>query len=153
LLSNPTLAGTGGLPRGRVVEMYGPESSGKTTVALHVIAEAQKMGAWTGREAAGRSTHYRMYFPPARPWLDAHTSRTAPHHTARTGGTCVFIDAEHALDPGYARRLGVDVDNLYISQPDNGEQALDIAETLIKSGTVDCVVRSRALLPVPAPLV
>lgn len=64
-------------------------------------------------------------------------------HACTPGGTCVFIDAEHALDPGYARRLGVDVDNLYISQPDNGEQGLDIAETLIKSGTVDCVVRLR----------
>ncbi|MCA3420792.1 MAG: DNA recombination/repair protein RecA, partial [Roseomonas sp.] len=81
--------GIGGLPKGRIVEIYGPESSGKTTLALHVIAEAQKRG-----------------------------------------GTCAFVDAEHALDPGYARKLGVDVDNLLISQPDAGEQALEIADTL-----------------------
>src|ERR1700734_335772 len=91
--------GIGGLPRGRVVEIYGPESSGKTTLALHAIAEAQKRG-----------------------------------------GTCAFIDAEHALDPGYARRLGVDVDNLLISQPDAGEQALEICDTLVRSGAVDVVV-------------
>lgn len=91
--------GIGGLPRGRIVEIYGPESSGKTTVALHVIASAQK-----------------------------------------TGGTAAFIDAEHALDPIYAEKLGVDIKNLYVSQPDNGEQALDIAETLIRSGSVDIVV-------------
>jgi recombination protein RecA len=82
--------GIGGLPRGRVIEIYGPESSGKTTLALHVIAEAQK-----------------------------------------TGGTCAFVDAEHALDPGYAKKLGVDIDNLLISQPDAGEQALEIADTLV----------------------
>lgn len=91
--------GIGGLPRGRIVEMYGPESSGKTTVALHVIASAQ-----------------------------------------RAGGTAAFIDAEHALDPIYAEKLGVDIKNLYVSQPDNGEQALDIAETLIRSGSIDIVV-------------
>lgn len=91
--------GVGGLPRGRVVEIYGPESSGKTTVALHCVAEAQK-----------------------------------------TGGIAAFIDAEHALDPVYARKLGVDVDNLYISQPDNGEQALEICEALVRSGAVDIVV-------------
>jgi recombination protein RecA len=88
--------GIGGLPKGRIVEIYGPESSGKTTLALHVIAEAQKRG-----------------------------------------GTCAFVDAEHALDPGYARKLGVDVDNLLISQPDAGEQALEIADTLVRSGAVD----------------
>ncbi len=88
--------GIGGLPRGRVVEIYGPESSGKTTLALHVIAEAQKRG-----------------------------------------GTCAFIDAEHALDASYARKLGVDIDNLLISQPDTGEQALEIADTLVRSGAVD----------------
>ncbi|MBQ5546125.1 MAG: recombinase RecA [Acetobacter sp.] len=91
--------GIGGLPRGRVVEIYGPESSGKTTLALHVIAEAQK-----------------------------------------NGGTCAFIDAEHALDPGYAKKLGVDVDNLLISQPDAGEQALEIADTLVRSGAIDVLV-------------
>ena len=91
--------GIGGLPRGRIVEIYGPESSGKTTVALHVIAEAQ-----------------------------------------RNGGTAAFIDAEHALDPTYAQRLGVDIDNLYVSQPDNGEQALEIAESLVRSGSIDCIV-------------
>ena len=91
--------GIGGLPRGRVMEIYGPESSGKTTLALHAIAEAQKRG-----------------------------------------GTCAFIDAEHALDPGYARKLGVDVDNLLISQPDTGEQALEICDTLVRSGAIDVVV-------------
>jgi recombination protein RecA len=91
--------GIGGIPRGRVIEIYGPESSGKTTVSLHVIAQAQKLG-----------------------------------------GTCAFIDAEHALDPTYAEKLGVQLDDLLISQPDNGEQALNIAETLVKSGSVDLVV-------------
>jgi recombination protein RecA len=91
--------GIGGLPRGRIVEIYGPESSGKTTLALHVIAEAQK-----------------------------------------TGGTCAFIDAEHALDPGYARKLGVDLDGLLISQPDAGEQALEIADTLVRSAAIDILV-------------
>lgn len=91
--------GIGGLPRGRIIEIYGPESSGKTTVALHVISEAQKLG-----------------------------------------GTAGFIDAEHALDPVYASKLGVDVPNLYISQPDTGEQALDITESLVRSGAFDIVV-------------
>ena len=91
--------GIGGVPRGRIVEIYGPESSGKTTVTLHILAEAQKMG-----------------------------------------GTAAFIDAEHALDPQYASKLGVDIDNLYISQPDTGEQALEICEALVRSGAVDCVV-------------
>ncbi|MGN0797987.1 MAG: recombinase RecA [Christensenellales bacterium] len=91
--------GIGGVPRGRIVEIYGPESSGKTTVSLHIIAEAQKLG-----------------------------------------GTAAFIDAEHALDPVYAGHLGVDLDELYVSQPDNGEQALDICETLVKSGAFDLVV-------------
>jgi recombination protein RecA len=100
--------GIGGLPKGRVVEIYGPESSGKTTLALHVIAEAQKRG-----------------------------------------GTCAFIDAEHALDPGYARKLGVDVDNLLISQPDAGEQALEIADTLVRSGAVDVLVVDSVAALVP----
>ncbi|MFY9531737.1 MAG: recombinase RecA [Candidatus Acidiferrales bacterium] len=100
--------GIGGFPRGRVVEVYGPESGGKTTLTLHVIAEAQKMG-----------------------------------------GQAAFIDAEHALDPGYARKLGVDVDNLLVSQPDNGEQALEIAETLIRSGAVDVVVVDSVAALVP----
>lgn len=91
--------GIGGLPRGRIIEIYGPESSGKTTLTLHAIAEAQK-----------------------------------------AGGTAAFIDAEHALDPVYAAKLGVDVGNLYISQPDNGEQALEIADTLVRSGAIDIVV-------------
>jgi recombination protein RecA len=91
--------GIGGLPRGRIIEIYGPESSGKTTLALHVIAEAQK-----------------------------------------SGGTCAFIDAEHALDPGYARKLGVDLDGLLISQPDAGEQALEIADTLVRSAAIDVLV-------------
>ncbi len=91
--------GIGGVPRGRIIEIYGPESSGKTTLALHIIAEAQKLG-----------------------------------------GISAFIDAEHALDPVYAEKLGVDLKNLYVSQPDNGEQALDIAEELVKSGSIDVVV-------------
>ena len=91
--------GIGGIPKGRIIEIYGPESSGKTTVALHIVAEVQK-----------------------------------------TGGTAAFIDAEHALDPSYAARLGVQLENLYISQPDNGEQALDIVETLVRSGAIDVVV-------------
>jgi len=100
--------GVGGFPRGRVVEIYGPESGGKTTLTLHAIAEAQKLG-----------------------------------------GTAAFIDAEHALDPVYARKLGVDVENLLVSQPDNGEQALEIAETLIKSGAVDIVVIDSVAALVP----
>ena len=100
--------GIGGLPRGRIVEIYGPESSGKTTMALHAIAEAQKKG-----------------------------------------GTCAFIDAEHALDPGYARKLGVDVDNLLISQPDAGEQALEIADTLVRSGAIDVLVIDSVAALVP----
>src|SRR5436305_4984709 len=100
--------GIGGLPRGRVVEIYGPESSGKTTLALHVIAEAQK-----------------------------------------GGGTCAFIDAEHALDPAYARKLGVDVDDLLISQPDAGEQALEIADTLVRSGAIDVLVIDSVAALVP----
>jgi recombination protein RecA len=100
--------GVGGFPRGRVVEIYGPESSGKTTVALHVIAEAQKLG-----------------------------------------GTAAFIDAEHALDPTYARNLGVNLDELYVSQPDTGEQALEIAEALVRSGAVDVVVIDSVAALVP----
>ncbi|GAN64326.1 recombinase RecA [Acetobacter indonesiensis] len=100
--------GIGGLPRGRVIEIYGPESSGKTTLALHAIAEAQKRG-----------------------------------------GTCAFIDAEHALDPGYAKKLGVDVDNLLISQPDAGEQALEIADTLVRSGAIDVLVVDSVAALVP----
>ncbi|MBM3800821.1 MAG: recombinase RecA [Acidimicrobiia bacterium] len=105
-LSLDAALGVGGMPRGRVVEIFGPESSGKTTLALHVIAEAQK-----------------------------------------TGGMAAFIDAEHALDAAYARKLGVDVDNLLVSQPDSGEQALEIAEMLVRSGALDvCVVDSVAAL-------
>src|SRR2546427_1051037 len=100
--------GVGGLPRGRVVEIYGPESSGKTTLALHCLAEAQK-----------------------------------------TGGICAFIDAEHALDPIYARKLGVKVDDLLISQPDHGEQALEIADTLVRSGAVDVLVIDSVAALVP----
>ena len=100
--------GIGGLPRGRVVEIYGPESSGKTTLALHVVAEAQK-----------------------------------------TGGTCAFVDAEHALDPVYARKLGVDVQELLISQPDAGEQALEIADTLVRSGAIDVLVIDSVAALVP----
>jgi recombination protein RecA len=100
--------GIGGMPRGRILEIYGPESSGKTTLALHAIAEAQKRG-----------------------------------------GTCAFIDAEHALDPIYARKLGVDVDNLLISQPDAGEQALEICDTLVRSGAIDVVVIDSVAALVP----
>ena len=100
--------GVGGLPRGRVVEIYGPESSGKTTVALHVVAEAQK-----------------------------------------AGGVAAFIDAEHALDPVYARKLGVDIDSLYVSQPDTGEQALEICEALVRSGAIDVVVIDSVAALVP----
>jgi recombination protein RecA len=98
-LSLDLALGVGGLPRGRVIEIFGPESSGKTTLTLHVIAEAQKMG-----------------------------------------GTCAFIDAEHALDPQYARRLGVRLEELFVSQPDNGEQALEIADQLTRSGGIDLIV-------------
>ena len=100
--------GIGGLPRGRVVEIYGPESSGKTTLALHVVAQAQK-----------------------------------------TGGTCAFVDAEHALDMAYAQKLGVQGDELLISQPDNGEQALEITETLVRSGAIDIVVVDSVAALVP----
>lgn len=100
--------GQGGLPRGRVVEIYGPESSGKTTVALHAVAEVQKRGGIAG-----------------------------------------FIDAEHALDPVYAKTIGVDIDNLYISQPDNGEQALEITETMVRSGAVDIVIVDSVAALVP----
>ena len=100
--------GVGGVPRGRIIEIYGPESSGKTTVALHMIAEAQKRNGIAG-----------------------------------------FIDAEHALDPQYAKKIGVDIDNLYISQPDNGEQALEIAETMIRSGALDIVIIDSVAALVP----
>ena len=107
-LSLDVALGIGGFPRGRVIEIYGPESSGKTTVALHAIAEAQKQG-----------------------------------------GIAAFIDAEHALDPVYARKLGVDVDNLIVSQPDTGEQALEIAEQLIRSGAVDIITIDSVAALVP----
>jgi len=107
-LSLDIALGIGGVPRGRVVEIYGPESSGKTTVALHMIAEAQKMG-----------------------------------------GIAAFIDAEHALDPVYAKNLGVDVDNLIVSQPDTGEQALEITEQLVRSGAIDIVVIDSVAALVP----
>ena len=100
--------GVGGIPRGRIIEIYGPESSGKTTIALHIIAEAQKLG-----------------------------------------GTAAFIDAEHALDPVYAENLGVDVDELYVSQPDTGEDALEICETLVRSGAMDVVVIDSVAAIVP----
>lgn len=107
-LSLDIALGVGGIPRGRVIEIYGPESSGKTTVALHVIAQAQK-----------------------------------------GGGIAAFIDAEHALDPAYAKKLGVDTDNLLISQPDNGEQALEIADALVRSGAIDIVVVDSVAALVP----
>jgi recombination protein RecA len=107
-LSLDLALGLGGMPRGRVVEIYGPESSGKTTVALHVVAEVQKRGGIAG-----------------------------------------FIDAEHALDPTYAKNIGVDIDNLYISQPDNGEQALEITETMVRSGAVDVIIVDSVAALVP----
>jgi recombination protein RecA len=107
-LSLDIALGIGGLPRGRIIEIYGPESSGKTTLALHAIAEAQK-----------------------------------------SGGTCAFIDAEHALDPIYARKLGVNIDELLISQPDAGEQALEIADTLVRSGAIDILVVDSVAALVP----
>jgi recombination protein RecA len=100
--------GIGGLPKGRIIEVYGPESSGKTTIALHVVAEAQKKG-----------------------------------------GTCAFVDAEHALDPSYARKLGVNIEELLISQPDTGEQALEIADTLVRSGAIDVLVIDSVAALVP----
>ena len=100
--------GIGGLPRGRIIEVYGPESSGKTTLALHVVAEAQKKG-----------------------------------------GICAYIDAEHAMDPSYAGKLGVKINDLLISQPDTGEQALEIADTLVRSGTIDVLVVDSVAALVP----
>jgi recombination protein RecA len=108
ILTLDVALGVGGVPRGRVIEIYGPESSGKTTVALHIIAEAQK-----------------------------------------NGGVAAFIDAEHALDPHYASKLGVDIDNLLISQPDTGEQALEIAEALVRSGAIDVIVVDSVAALVP----
>ena len=107
-LSLDIALGVGGIPKGRIIEIYGPESSGKTTVALHMVAEVQKRGGIAG-----------------------------------------FIDAEHALDPVYAKNIGVDIDNLYISQPDNGEQALEITETMVRSGAVDIVIVDSVAALVP----
>ena len=107
-LSLDIALGLGGIPKGRVIEIYGPESSGKTTVALHMVAEVQKRGGIAG-----------------------------------------FIDAEHALDPVYAKNIGVDIDNLYISQPDNGEQALEITETMVRSGAVDIIIVDSVAALVP----
>ncbi len=107
-LSLDIALGAGGIPKGRIVEVYGPESSGKTTVALHMVAEVQKLGGIAG-----------------------------------------FVDAEHALDPEYASKIGVDIDNLYISQPDNGEQALEITETMVRSGAIDIVIIDSVAALVP----
>ena len=107
-LSLDIALGVGGVPKGRVVEVYGPESGGKTTVALHMVAEVQKRGGIAG-----------------------------------------FIDAEHALDPVYAKKIGVDIDNLYISQPDTGEQALEITETMVRSGAIDIVIVDSVAALVP----
>ena len=107
-LSLDIALGLGGVPKGRIIEVYGPESSGKTTVALHMVAEVQKRGGIAG-----------------------------------------FIDAEHALDPVYAKNIGVDIDNLYISQPDNGEQALEITETMVRSGAVDIIIVDSVAALVP----
>ena len=107
-LSLDIALGLGGVPKGRIIEVYGPESSGKTTVALHMVAEVQKRGGIAG-----------------------------------------FIDAEHALDPAYAKNIGVDIENLYISQPDNGEQALEITETMVRSGAVDIIIVDSVAALVP----
>ena len=107
-LSLDLALGIGGVPKGRIIEIYGPESSGKTTVALHIVAEVQK-----------------------------------------SGGIAGFIDAEHALDPVYAGNIGVDINNLYISQPDNGEQALEITETMVRSGAVDVIIVDSVAALVP----
>ena len=107
-LSLDIALGIGGVPRGRIIEIYGPESSGKTTLALHIIAEAQKLG-----------------------------------------GEVAFIDAEHALDPVYSKKLGVDIDNLIVSQPDTGEQALEITESLVRSGALDVIVVDSVAALVP----
>ncbi|MDE6635395.1 MAG: DNA recombination/repair protein RecA, partial [Lachnospiraceae bacterium] len=107
-LSLDIALGAGGVPRGRVIEIYGPESSGKTTVALHIVAEVQK-----------------------------------------SGGIAGFVDAEHALDPVYASNIGVDIDNLYVSQPDNGEQALEITETMVRSGAMDVIIVDSVAALVP----
>ena len=107
-LSLDIALGIGGVPRGRIIEIFGPESSGKTTLALHIVAEAQKMG-----------------------------------------GEAAFIDAEHALDPVYAKKLGVDIDNLIVSQPDTGEQALEITESLVRSGALDVIVVDSVAALVP----
>ena len=107
-ISLDSALGIGGVPRGRIVEIYGPESSGKTTLALSVIAQAQKKG-----------------------------------------GVCAFVDAEHALDPSYAKKIGVDINNLLISQPDAGEQALEIADTLVRSGAIDVLVVDSVAALVP----
>jgi recombination protein RecA len=107
-LSLDIALGVGGIPRGRIAEIYGPEASGKTTICQHIVAEAQKMG-----------------------------------------GTCAFVDMEHALDPSYAARCGVDVESLLISQPDTGEQALEITETLVRSGAIDAVVIDSVAALVP----
>ena len=109
-LSLDLALGIGGMPRGRIVEVFGPESSGKTTLVYHVIAEAQ-----------------------------------------RRGGICAFIDAEHAMDPAYAKRIGVNIDDLLVSQPDTGEQALEIVEILVRSGAVDLVVSTRWRPSCPRP--
>ena len=100
--------GVGGIPKGRIIEVYGPESSGKTTVALHMVAEAQKLG-----------------------------------------GIAAFIDAEHALDPAYAEKIGVNINELYVSQPDNGEQALEITETMVRSGAIDIIIVDSVAALVP----
>ncbi len=107
-LSLDSALGVGGVPKGRIIEIYGPESSGKTTVALHIVAECQK-----------------------------------------AGGVAAFIDAEHALDPIYAKAIGVDIDELYISQPDDGEQALEIAEAMVRSGAIDCIIIDSVAALVP----
>ena len=107
-LSLDVALGMGGIPKGRIIEIYGPESSGKTTVALHMVAEIQKRGGIAG-----------------------------------------FIDAEHALDPAYAKNIGVNIDELYISQPDNGEQALEIADTMVRSGAIDIIIIDSVAALVP----
>ena len=134
-LSLDLALGLGGVPKGRVIEVYGPESSGKTTVALHMISEVQKgrIVEIYGPESSGKTT-------------------VALHMIAevqKRGGIAGFIDAEHALDPVYAKNIGVDIDELYISQPDSGDQALEIAETMVRSGAIDIIVIDSVAALVP----